>query len=75
VAATIKVRKIGNSLGVILPKEATDRLHVGDGDTLHLLTDKDGVHLTPYDPDFDAAIKAFSQTRRRFRNALRTLAK
>jgi putative addiction module antidote len=74
-ATTIKLRKIGNSLGLILPKEVTDQLHVGEGDTLHVLTDADGAHLTPYDPNFDAAMKAFGKTRRKYRNALRTLAK
>ena len=72
---TIKVRKIGNSLGLILPKEATDQLHVADGDTLHLVADQHGLHLTPYDPNFEAAMKAFEQTRRKYRNALRALAK
>jgi putative addiction module antidote len=74
-AATIKLRKIGNSLGLILPKEVTDQLHVGEGDTLHLVTDADGAHLTPYDPDFESAMEAFEETRRNFRNALRALAK
>jgi putative addiction module antidote len=74
-AATIKVRKIGNSLGVLLPKEVADQLHIAEGDTLHVVTDADGAHLTPYDPKFDAAMKAFDETRRRYRNALRALAK
>jgi putative addiction module antidote len=74
-AATVKLRKIGNSLGLILPKEVADQLHVSEGDTLHVVTDADGAHLTPYDPDFDAAMKAFEQTRRKYRNALRALAK
>lgn len=74
-ATTIKLRRIGNSLGLILPKEVADKLHVGEGDTLHVITDADGAHLTPYDPNFDAAMKAFEQTRRRYRNALRVLAK
>jgi putative addiction module antidote len=74
-AATIKVRKIGNSLGLILPKEAADQLHVGEDDTLHYVVDSDGLHLTPFDPDFDAAMDAFGQTRRKYRNALRALAK
>ena len=74
-AATVKLRKIGNSLGVILPKEVADQLHVGEGDTLHLITDANGAHLTPFDPDFDAAMNAFKKTRRKYRNALRTLAK
>ena len=74
-SATIKVRKFGNSLGLILPKEVTDKLHVADGDTLHVVTDQNGAHLLPYDPDFDAAMEAFGQTRRKYRNALRALAK
>ncbi|HSN70123.1 MAG TPA: AbrB/MazE/SpoVT family DNA-binding domain-containing protein [Steroidobacteraceae bacterium] len=74
-AVTAKIRKIGNSLGLILPKEAVEQLHVGDGDTVHLVPDEDGLRLTPYDPDFDAAMEAFDKTRRRYRNALRALAK
>jgi putative addiction module antidote len=74
-STTVKLRKIGNSLGLILPKEVTEQLHVGEGDTLHVVADADGARLTPFDPDFDAAMKAFEQTRRRYRNALRALAK
>ena len=74
-AATVKLRKIGNSLGIILPKEVADQLHVAEGDTLYVVTDRDGARLTPFDPEFDAAMKAYKQTRRRYRNALRALAK
>jgi antitoxin MazE len=74
-AAKIKLRKIGNSLGLILPKEVTDLLHVGEDDTIHYEVDSNGLHLTPFDPDFDAAMEAFEQTRRNYRNALRALAK
>jgi putative addiction module antidote len=74
-ATTIKLRKIGNSLGLILPKEVADQLRVSEGDTLYVVTDTDGAHLTPYDPNFDAAMNAFAKTRRKYRNALRTLAK
>lgn len=74
-AATVKLRKIGNSLGLILPKEVADQMHVSEGDTLHVVTDANGAHLTPYDPNFDAAMDAFEQTRRKYRNALRALAK
>jgi putative addiction module antidote len=73
--ASVKLRKIGNSLGLILPKEVADQLHVSEGDTLHVVTDADGAHLTPYDPNFDAAMKSFDKTRRKYRNALRALAK
>ncbi len=74
-AATIKIRKIGNSLGLILPKEVAEQLHVGEDDTFHYVVDKSGLQLTPFDPEFDAAMEAFAQTRRKYRNALRALAK
>lgn len=72
---TLKLRKIGNSLGVILPKEVTDSLNLREGDTLHVVADADGARLTPFDPDFDKAMEAFERTRRKYRNALRELAK
>ena len=72
---TVKLRKIGNSLGLILPKEVADQMHVAEGDTLYVVTDTNGTHLTPYDPNFDQAMKAFGETRRSYRNALRALAK
>lgn len=71
----IKLRKIGNSIGVILPKEATSRLRVAEGDTLLLTETPDGIQLTPYDADFEAAMQAFEQTRKKYRNTLRKLAK
>jgi antitoxin MazE len=74
-AAKTKVRKIGNSLGLILPKEVADQLQVGEDDTIHYVVDTNGLHLTPFDPDFDAAMEAYEQTRRKYRNALHTLAK
>jgi len=74
-AAKLKIRKIGNSMGLILPKEVVEQLHVGEDDTVHYVVDSDGLHVTPYDPDFDSAMEAFEQTRRKYRNALRALAK
>jgi putative addiction module antidote len=74
-AAKLKIRKIGNSVGLILPKEVVDQLHVGEDDTVHYVVDANGLHVTPYDPHFDAAMEAFEQTRRKYRNALRALAK
>lgn len=74
-AAKLKVRKIGNSVGLILPKEVAEQLRVGEDDTVHYVVDTNGLHVTPFDPDFDAAMEAFEETRRKYRNALRTLAK
>lgn len=74
--ATLKLRRIGNSLGLIVPKEVSDALHVKEGDELHAVVEPGGgVRLTPYDPAFESSMKAFERTRKKYRNALRELAK
>ena len=50
---TLKITKIGNSAGVVLPKDVLARLRVGPGDTLHLTEAPDGLRLTAHDPDFE----------------------
>lgn len=71
----LKVRRVGNSAAVTLPKEVLARLGVQEGDTLVLTEGKDGFFLTPYDETFSDAMHAYQETRRRYRNALRELAK
>ena len=71
----VKVRKVGNSLGAILPGEVAARLRVKEGDTLSVTETPDGIQLTPYDPEFESAMKAFERGRVRYRNALRRLAR
>jgi putative addiction module antidote len=71
----IKLRKIGNSLGLCLPKEVTANLRSQAGDVLTLVRTKDGYLLTPYDPDFAETMKVFERGRKKYRNALRELAK
>lgn len=73
--ATLKLRKVGSSVGVIIPKEILDKLHLTEGDQVYASANNNGLQLTPYDPEFDAAMEAFSRTRRKYRNALRKLAK
>ena len=75
IMATLKLRKVGSSVGVIIPKDMLDTLHLAEGDQIYARANGDGIHLTPYDPDFDAAMEAFGRTRRKYRNALRKLAK
>ena len=70
----LKLRKIGNSAGVTIPREALARLRVQEGDRLVLTESPDGVLVTPYDPDFANSLAAFERTRRKYRNALRELA-
>jgi putative addiction module antidote len=69
------VRKIGNSLGVILPAEATAALQVAEGDKLFLTESPEGFRITPYDPAFERQMKVASKGMKKFRNALRELAK
>lgn len=72
----IKVRPVGNSLGVVLPKEALGRLNVKEGDVLYLTEAPDGsMRITPYDPAFDAQMQAAREGMGKYRNALRRLAK
>jgi putative addiction module antidote len=68
------VRRIGNSLGVILPAEAAATLKVQVGDKLFLTDSPDGYRVTAYDPHFARQMKAASKGMRKYRNALRKLA-
>ncbi len=72
---TLKLRKIGSSVGVILPKELLETLRLQEGDQVFADAGPDALRITPYDPEFDAAMKAFEKTRRKYRNALRELGK
>lgn len=71
----LKVRKLGNSLGVTLPAQAAQVLGVKEGDKLYLTETPEGYRLTPYDPEFEATMKAAEDFMKRYRNALRELAK
>ena len=71
----LKVRKIGNSFGVTFPKEVLALLRVGEGEELILTETAEGYSLTSCDVDLEAAMKAFERGRKKYRNALRELAK
>jgi putative addiction module antidote len=71
----VKVTTVGNSVGVVLPKEVLTRLHVAKGDTLCVTETPDGIELSPYAADFEADMTAARKVMRRYRNALRELAK
>jgi putative addiction module antidote len=74
-AAVVKVRRVGNSLGVILTKDVVESLGVAEGDELFAIRTPDGIRLTPYDPDFATAIESTRDYMRRHRDALHELAK
>jgi putative addiction module antidote len=72
----LKLRKIGNSLGVVLPKEAVNRLRADDGDRLFLIEGPNGSYqLTPYDPAFEKKMKKAENIIGRYRNTLHALSK
>jgi len=72
---SLKLRRIGNSLGLILPRKIIAELGVGEGDQLFAVRTAEGLRLTPYDPHFAAAIESGRRYMRRYRNAMRDLAK
>lgn len=73
--SALKLTQIGNSVGVILPKEVLARLKLEKGDTVFLTDAANGVTLTPYDPAFEAQMGAARQVMKKRRNVLRELAK
>lgn len=70
-----KIRKIGNSYGVILPKETLDNLGLAEGDTVFLTDTPDGVALQPHDKSIADQMDAARQIMKKRRAALRELAK
>jgi len=71
----LKIRKLGNSLGVVLPKEAAALLNVGEGDSLYVTEAPGGFRLTATDPEFAKQMEMAEKGMRRYRNSLRELAK
>lgn len=71
----LKLTQIGNSVGVILPKETLARLKLVKGDTVFLTEAPNGVSLTPYDPDLEAQLKLGREFMHDYRDAFHQLAK
>ena len=71
----LKIRKIGNSLGILLPKEALSRLKVVEGSTVYLTDSKDGAfRLTPLNEKFPDQMKEVERIMRGDREVLHELA-
>jgi putative addiction module antidote len=71
----LKLTQIGNSVGVILPKEVLARMKVEKGDTVFLTEAANGITLTPYDPELDEQLKLGREFMREFRDTFHQLAK
>lgn len=70
----LKLTTVGNSVGVVLPKEVLSRLKVEKGDTLYLVETPDGFQITPYDEAFARQIRAAEKVMHDQRDVLRELA-
>ena len=71
---TVKVTSIGNSAGIILPKDLLEKFRISKGDTLSVLETPDGFNLNPFDPDFATAMSLAEEIMREDRDVLRKLA-
>ena len=69
----VKVTTVGNSTGIVLPKEALAKLRVEKGDVLYITETPTGIQLTPYDPEFAQQLEVAQKVMRKYRNALRRL--
>ena len=71
----LKLTQIGNSVGVILPRETLARLKLVKGDTLFMTEATNGVKLTPYDPELEEQLKLGREFMRDYRDTFHQLAK
>jgi putative addiction module antidote len=71
----LRIKKIGNSTGLILPKELLARLNLAQGDEVIVTETPEGLRLTRKNPDFEASMRIVDDIMREYRETLRELAK
>ena len=71
----LKLKAVGNSTGVILPKDVLSKLNVEKGDSLFVVETPNGIELTPYDPEFEGQMEMARKIMKKRRAVLRELAK
>ena len=71
---SLKVRQVGSSLGVILPRDVVNLLNVNKGDTIYIAQSQGAFRIIADDPNFPRAMSSYRRVARRYRNALRQLA-
>lgn len=71
----VTLRRAGGSVSATLPKDMIDRLRLDAGDRVLLMETESGILLTPYDPGVERALAAAAGAAKKYRNALRELAK
>ena len=72
---TLRLRQVGGSVGATLPKEMAERLQLSVGDSVLAVETSDGILLTPYDPAIESGLAIAAKAAKRYRHALRELAK
>ena len=71
----LTLRQVGGSIGATIPKDMADRLHLEAGDRVLAIETPDGILLTPYDPNVEKGLAVAARAAKKYRNALRELAK
>jgi putative addiction module antidote len=71
----IKLRKVGNSVAMIVPKQVRQKMGVEEGDVVYLTETPDGYRISPYDPEFSRQMKLARKVQAKHRAALHELAK
>jgi len=73
-ATTLKITTVGNSVGIVLPKELLSHMNVQKGDTLHVTKTPEGFQISPYDEEFAAKMEVAERIIGRYKDALKRLA-
>ncbi len=71
----LTLRQVGGSIGATIPRDMAERLHLEPGDRVLAVETDRGILLTPYDPEVEAGLAVAAHAAKKFRNALRELAK
>ncbi len=71
----VTLRQVGGSVGATIPKDMAERLHLAPGDRVLAVETAQGVLLTPYDPAVEQGLALAARTAKKYRNALRELAR
>ena len=71
---SVKLRRMGGSVGATLPKDMAERLHLEAGDEVLAVETANGILLSPYDPDVEEGLAVAVEAQKRYRRALRKLA-
>lgn len=71
----LTLRQVGGSIGATIPKDMAERLHLDVGDRVLAIETDRGILLTPFDPDIEAGLAIAAEAAKKYRNALRELAR